>query len=296
LDTTLDESIQASVDGLLAALELRPLGEDLFQASGEPARLSSRVYGGQLLAQAVVAAAATVTGKSPNSLHAAFVDAGAAEVPVELAVERVRDGRSLSTRQVRVRQDGRTLLTAIVSFHSSDAAEPDVGLIAPAVRLPEQVPLLQTCVDRLPSQWRELGTSWIDRPPPIELRMEEPPTFLGGPSRSGPRSHWMRLPRMLGDGSLNMALLAYSSDFFLMDMAFQMRPDAAAPGGLIGVSLDHTIWFHQPVRFDEWHLHTQEAVALKGDRGLARGAIHDLAGRHVATVNQEVLVCQVDPR
>jgi acyl-CoA thioesterase-2 len=104
----------------------------------------------------------------------------------------------------------------------------------------------------------------------------------------------MRLPRDVGDEPLlHTALLAYASDFFLMDMVFRAHPAAAGPGRSNGFSLDHAIWFHRPVRFDQWHLHTQEALAVVGDRGLARGAIHDADGRLAATVLQEVLVLPV---
>ena len=106
-----------------------------------------------------------------------------------------------------------------------------------------------------------------------------------------PRSHWMRLPRAVGrEHGLNAALLAYGSDFFLMDMVFRLRPQELATGLANGFSLDHALWFHRPVRFDAWHLHTQEAVALVGDRGFARGAIHDTDGRCVASVAQEGLL------
>jgi acyl-CoA thioesterase-2 len=101
----------------------------------------------------------------------------------------------------------------------------------------------------------------------------------------------MRVPRGVGaDHALNAALLAYASDFFLMDMLFRLHPQELGPGRANGFSLDHAIWFHRPVRFDAWHLHTQEAVALVGDRGLARGTIHDTDGKCVASVVQEVLL------
>jgi acyl-CoA thioesterase-2 len=123
------------------------------------------------------------------------------------------------------------------------------------------------------------------------MRLSESPSFLSGATASSARSHWMRLPRPVGDDhALNAALLAYASDFFLMDMIFRMHPETLGPDRAHGLSLDHAIWFHRPVRFDTWHLYTQEAVALVGDRGLARGAIHDGDGRGVATVVQEVLL------
>ena len=101
----------------------------------------------------------------------------------------------------------------------------------------------------------------------------------------------MRLPRDVGDAVLlHAALLAYASDFFLMDMIFHAHPDADGPGRSNGWSLDHSIWFHRPASFDQWHVHTQETLAVVGERGLARGVIEDADGRLVASVVQEVVV------
>ncbi len=143
----------------------------------------------------------------------------------------------------------------------------------------------------------DAGRNWVDEPPPLDIRMSEAPSFLGGSGTSPNRSHWMRLPRPVGDiPLLHAALLAYASDFFLMDMIFRAHPAHLGPGRANGFSVDHAIWFHQPTRFDRWHLHTQEAVAIVGDRGLARGTIHDQDRRLVATVMQEVLVRPVSAR
>ncbi len=164
--------------------------------------------------------------------------------------------------------------------------------MAPDVARPEQTPRLQEWVRQLPPELEEGARHWVDHPPPLELRLTEPPSFLGGGSSSSPtRSHWMRLPRPIGgDALIQSALLAYGSDFFLMDMIFRAHPSELGPGRANGLSVDHSIWFHRPVQFDDWHLHTQEALAIVGERGLARGAIHDEDGRLVASVMQEVLV------
>jgi acyl-CoA thioesterase-2 len=281
----LRSAINASLDDVLAALELRSCGEDRFAV--EPARsgTSDRVFGGQLLAQAVVGASATVTGKDIHSLHATFMRAGRPGAPLKVEVARLRDGRSIATREVVVLEAGELLLVAIASF-ARLRAEPDVTLSAPQVASPEETPRLQALVGEAAN-----GRRWIEQPPALDLRLPEPPSFISGISSDDPRSHWMRLPRTVGaDHTLNAALLAYASDFFLMDMLFRMHPQELGPGRANGFSLDHAIWFHRPVRFDTWHLHTQEAVALVGDRGLARGAIHDTDGRCVASVVQEVLL------
>ncbi len=281
----LDAAIAASLDGLIAAIELTPLGDDRFALEPTMSSMRSRVFGGQLLAQAVVGAAATVEDKDVLSLHAAFVQAGTPGAPVEVAVTRVREGRSMATREVVVLEDGATLLVAIVSF-GENRSGPDVAASPGSAPSPAEVPLLQDWAAAAPS-----GQHWIEQPPAVEIRLPESPSFLAGTNAVSPRAHWMRLPRDVGDNhALNAALLAYASDFFLMDMLFRLHPEEFGPGRASGLSLDHAIWFHRPVRFDGWHLHTQEAVALVGDRGLASGRIHDTEGRLVASVAQEVLL------
>jgi acyl-CoA thioesterase-2 len=107
----------------------------------------------------------------------------------------------------------------------------------------------------------------------------------------------MRAPReVVGDNSLHAALLAHASDFFLLDMLLRAYPEEEGAGGFTAFSVDHAIWFHRPSRFDRWHLHTQEALVIIGDRGLARGAVHDESGSLVATVMQEVLVRKLKSR
>ncbi len=280
----LDAAISASLDDLLQALTMDVVSEDRFAVPTEASELFGRIYGGQLLAQAVVGAGATVDGKQVHSLHATFVKAGAPGRPIEVRVTRVRDGRSMAARQVSLLQEDEPLLVALVSFHDN-GIEPEVGPPVPQVAPPEETPLLQ--------QWAhdESGRHWVDHPPPLDIRMSEAPTFLGGNGTSQSRSHWMRLPRPVGgDPLLHAALLAYGSDFFLMDMIFRAHPAGLGPGRANGFTVDHAIWFHRPAQFDRWHLHTQEAVAIVGDRGLARGTIHHQDGRLVATVMQEVLV------
>lgn len=289
-------AIRGSLDGLLRALRPERTGDDRFLVTPTAAQFPGRIFGGQLVAQALTAAGATVADGAACSLHAAFVEAGAPERPVELVVDRVRDGRSFATRHVAVRQDGRTLLDAIVSFRANAADEPP-GAKSPgndpgvAAQDPEELPLIQEWVEKLPADRRARSGSWIEVPPAVEIRMAEAPTFLGGSPAKGTRSHWMRLPYDVGDDpALHTALLAYASDFFLMDIVFRAHPDEAAVGGFGGFSLDHAVWLHRPVRFDRWHVHTQDALSITGDRGLARGVIHDETGRLVATVVQDVLV------
>jgi acyl-CoA thioesterase II len=286
-DGEIADAVLASLDDLLRVLRLDAVAEDRFRIPSAASELFDRIYGGQLLAQAIVAAGATVEGKEVHSLHAAFVNGGRPGRPVEVAVNRIRDGRSLSARDLTVRQDGVPLLAALASFHANTGSPDWHGSPSPVVPAPEETPLLQHWA----AQAAAGGRHWIDRPPPIELRLPESPRFLGGTGSSATRSHWMRVPRPVGDDpTLHAALLAYASDFFLMDMVFRAHPSGLGPSSADGFSVDHAIWFHRPTRFDSWHLHTQEAVNVVGERGLARGSIHDQSGRLVATVMQEVLV------
>jgi acyl-CoA thioesterase-2 len=293
-DASLKIAIESALDGLLLALRLEPLGRDRFQAPAEPGRFD-RVFGGQVVAQALLAASATVTAKSPHSLHAYFVEAGIPGQPVEVSVDRVRDGRSISSRRVAVMQGEREILIAMVSFHTAPEEfelpeSPSPESPSPEWS-PDDLPRLQNWV-RDPSPAKQaFGLSWIEQPPPVELRMSEPPNFMGGPNSQGPRTHWMRLPHAVGrDPLLQAALLAYASDYLLLDMIPRARSERESLKSFVGFSLDHAIWFHRPIRLEGWHRYSQQAEALSEDRGLVRGTIHDIGGRLVASVMQEGLV------
>ena len=195
-----------------------------FEMINEPSRFG-RVFGGQLIAQGLLAAAATVEGKPPHSLHAYFVAGGASDIPLVASVERVRDGRSMAARRVSITQDGQPLLALIASFHASPV-EPQSADPPPAVAAPDELPSLQDWVRRSAPEIRPGAESnWIVNPPPVQVRMGEALRFLGGQAAPGTRSHWMRVPRAVGDDPLlHTALLAYASDFFLLDMAFRGPP------------------------------------------------------------------------
>jgi acyl-CoA thioesterase-2 len=286
-----DPAIEAALDDLLRALELEDLGGDRFRATSEAPRFP-RVFGGQLVAQAVQAATATVDRLAPSSVHACFVRGGGAEQPLDLAVERVRDGRTMATRRVTISQGDRSVLEALVSFHDN-GSEPSAAAPAasPPPPAPEELPTLQDWARQAPDTHRDRARVWFEQPPPLEIRLGEPLTFLGGSHGSGPRSHWLRLPRHPGDDPrLHAVLLTYASDYFLLDLAVRNHPRPGQVRTATSSSLDHAIWLHRPVAFDRWHLCTHESLALVGDRGLVRGTVQDENGTLVATVLQEVLV------
>ena len=287
--TSLEKAVLDALDTLERALQLESLGDNRFRATNEHDRFG-RIFGGQLLAQAMFAASATVGEHVPHSLHAYFLQTGDSRMPVDIIVDAVRDGRSMATRQVSVAQGDRTLLTALASFHTN-AAEPILGQPQLDVPPPEAMPLLQHWVQYVSPEMRRNAQSWIDVPPAVEMRIAEATNFLGGKRATGPRSHWMRLPRTIGDNpALHNAMLAYASDYLLLDMALRSHPGPADYGSTAAVSLDHSIWLHRPVHFDEWHLYTQEAVTVAGHRALVRGIVRDTAGHAVASTAQEVLI------
>ncbi len=281
--------ILSALDRLLISLQPEPLGEDRFRVQSEANRFG-RVFGGQMIAQAVQAAAVTVDDKPPHSLHAYFVKSGDPEHPLEITVERVRDGRSMAARRVTVTQAGEPLLIAMVSFHENPT-EPEFAERASRGSHPEELPRLQDWVDSAPPELIERARTWISRPPPLDIRIAEPTSFIGGSRATGPRSHWMRLPRNVGDDPvLHSVLLVYASDYLLLDMALRSHPQLVTVESSTAFSLDHSLWLHRPVRFDRWHSHTAELVAISGHRGLVRGMIHDIDGHLVASTSQEVLV------
>jgi acyl-CoA thioesterase-2 len=285
----LQEAILHALDGLLHSLQPEPLSEDRFRAHSEANRFG-RVFGGQMIAQAMAAAATTVGDKPPHSLHAYFVQSGDPDHPLDVEVDRVRDGRSMAARRVTVEQGGDTLLIAMVSFHDNPT-EPEFTERAPQGVDPYRLPRLQDWVESAAPELIERARTWISRPPPLDMRIAEPTCFFGGPRATGPRTHWMRLPRDVGDDPvLHSVLLAYASDYLLLDIALRGHPEPVTVEASTAFSLDHSIWLHRPVRFDRWHSHTAELVAVSGHRGLVRGSIHDIDGHLVANTTQEVLI------
>ncbi|MEV0708400.1 acyl-CoA thioesterase [Nocardia aurea] len=294
VDGSLRSAILGALDSLLSALELEPVkpepvGTHTFRARNESERFT-RIFGGQSIAQAVIAASATVPEGGLHSLHAYFVHPGDNHQTLDLTVDAVRDGRSMATRQVSVSQSGRPLLVAMTSFGTMSTT-PASPAPAPTVLAPEELPLLQDWARDAPPEAAPNALGWVHTPPPLEIRIGEAPYFLGGARAHGPRSHWMRLPRSVGeDPVLHTALLAYATDYFLLDMALRSYPLPVPLTSLVAVSLDHAVWLHRPVRFDRWHVHTQDLVTISGERALIRGTIHDEDGHHVASTTQEALI------
>lgn len=270
---------------ILRVLALESTGTDRFEAPSQP-QARGRVFGGQVLGQSLLAAARTVeAARPPHSLHAYFLRPGDSNQPIEFVVERLRDGRSFSARQVHAIQFGRPILTMMVSFQlpasGFDHAEP-----MPRVPAPEELPSYRERYERLelPSE----TAHWMRRQV-IDLRHVEEP-LIGGPvaERGSQQSVWMRVAHPIPDEpALHAAVLAYISDFTLLESVVRAHGSSWAHPGLRVASIDHALWLHRPLHADDWLLYVQSSPSAQGARGLGLGRIYQRDGVLVASVAQE---------
>ena len=251
-------------------MTLEPHGPDTFVATG-PSYPWGGLYGGQIIAQALRAAALTVEPTyRVHSLHAYFIRLGDAAEPIRLEVDRIRNGRSFLTRRVVARQSGGAILNLSSSFQVPEEGCEVQTETMPRVPAPEDLP----------------RNSWS---PLIER------CLLSADIAPGRVGAWMRLAEDIGDDPvLNACALAYLSDDLPTDAVVARHPNRPPRGTterrFWNASLDHTMWFHHPMRANDWHLHDFSCRGLVGTRGLSAGSIFDRSGRHVATVTQEVLI------
>lgn len=283
------DSTQELLEELLDCLDLEAIDLDIFRGRNERER-GPRLFGGQVAAQALVAAGRTVEGQAPHSLHAYFLRPGDPTTPVVYRVDRIRDGRSFSTRHVVAIQRGKAIFNVSVSFHVAESGYAH-QMPMPEAPPPEDLPTwsehVAKVLDRLPPEVR----TWAPRPRPIDMRFVHPPTFLGGAPRSGPSLVWLRVPRPLPDDPfLHQCLLTYASDMSLLDNIVKPHGRSGRLGPLMMASLDHALWFHVPLRVDDWLLYAQDSPAAAGGRGFARGALYTREGVLVASVAQEGLM------
>jgi acyl-CoA thioesterase-2 len=276
---------QAVLDELVTLLDLEQLEVNLFRGVS-PATSPTRVFGGQVAGQALVAAGRTVPeDRGVHSLHAYFIRPGDPSVPIVYEAERVRDGRSFTTRRVLAIQHGEAIFSLSASFQQrQDGLEHSVP--APVgVPAPESLP---TIGERIASGNK---AGWFDHiPRPIDLRFVDEPAW--SPSRvasDDPVRVWMRADGSLPDDKLlHVCMLTYASDLTLLGSVLARHELGSA--GVQMASLDHAMWFHRPFRADEWLLYTCHSPTASGSRGLATGAFTTEEGTLIATTVQEGLV------
>lgn len=249
-----------------------------------------RVFGGQVLAQCIVAAAATLPPERLiHSLHGYFLRAGDAAEPIEFGVERLRDGRSFSARRVHAYQKNAPILSLIASFQDEQPGFEHSETMPTGIPGPDECPELR---ELLAADDSARVTEWLSRRP-FEIRPVEPFGVPGTTTDTElPEQHiWFRASARFGDDPvLNAAALAYASDFNLLEPVLRRHGLTWVSPGLRVASLDHAMWWHTRVRVDEWMLYVQESPAARGGRGLGYGRIFSRDGALLATVAQEGMV------
>jgi acyl-CoA thioesterase-2 len=286
--------VSQPIADLLSLLELERLEVNLFRGESRDIG-SSQVFGGQVLGQALVAASNTVEGRVVHSLHAYFLRRGDFNAPIIYEVDRSRDGHSFSSRRVTAIQHGEQIFNMAASFQ---VAEPGLEhqIPMPSVPAPEELPDMTRpppeLLARLPERLQKFLT--IERP--FEFRSVQPIDFLSPRISSPARQVWFRAVgrKLPDDEGLHRCLLAYVSDFYLLDTATLPHGTSSISGTAVMASIDHAMWFHRPLRVDEWMLYALESPSASGARGFARASVFSHDGRLVASTAQEGLIRVID--
>ncbi len=277
------------LDDLLKVMTLERLELDLFRGESRDIG-SSQVFGGQVLGQALMAATATVENRVVNSLHAYFLRRGDFNAPIVYEVDRARDGNHFSTRRIVAIQHGAQIFNMSASFQTPESGM-EHQLTMPDVPAPEELPTFEEQVrellPHLPANMRRA----LEQKRPFEFRPVHPPSFLK-PQKSPPLKHmWFRaIAKLPDDESLHRCLLAYASDFHLLDTAMMPHALTLTSPQVVIASIDHAMWFHRDVRVDDWLLYATDSPSASGARGFARGSVFSRDGRLVASTSQEGLV------
>ncbi|WP_375384639.1 acyl-CoA thioesterase [uncultured Microbacterium sp.] len=285
------------VESLLEVLDLDDTrartSEDIFTGVSQ-AMPMGRVYGGQVLAQSLVAASRTLPPERiPHSMHGYFLRPGDASQGITFSVDRIHDGRSFSTRRTQAFQQGVPIFSMISSFQDEDPGFDHQFPMPEAIPAPESLPDFEASLEGVHPTTKRIFT---DRP--VELRHVQAPIFLSVDDT--PRPHqavWMRTRRPLPDDpAVHRATLAYLSDMTIQEPILRAHRLTWAKPGLKVASLDHAMWWHRFGRVDEWILYVQESPSARGGRGLANGRIYSRDGALLASVAQEIMVRVADDR
>lgn len=283
--------MSSAVEELISILDLEPLERNLFRGRS-PQSGWQRVFGGQVISQALVAAQRTVEpDRHVHSLHCYFMRPGDPEVPIIYEVDRIRDGKSFTTRRVVAIQHGEAIFSLSASFQIDEpglehAIEMPEGIPAPETLLSEKE-LVSQFIDQLPEALRK----YWQRERPIEFKPVSLTHYMTR-EKLPPKQHmWIRVTGPVPDDrALQAAVLAYLSDMTLLDTSLFAHGRSFFDRDIQMASLDHAMWFHRPHKLDDWFLYTQDSPNTSGARGFTRGAIYARDGTLVASVAQEGLI------
>ena len=280
-----------ALDAVVALLDLEQIELNIFRGRSPEGERRQRVFGGQVAGQALVAAGRTVPeqDRGVHSLHAYFIRPGDPSVPLIYLVDRVRDGRSFTTRRVSAVQHGKTIFTLSASFHRPEPGASHARPM-PHVPPPDELP---TAAERFRKQFGDSVDSAAFANP-IDIRYLGPLSFEAAQDpalRVTESMAWIKADGDLPDDELlHVCLVTYASDMTLLDSVLLANGLSWTDGRTAGASLDHAMWFHRPFRADQWLLYAQESPVSAGARGLARGELYTRDGELVVSVVQEGLI------
>lgn len=277
------------VEDLIDLLDLEAIEVNIFRGVS-PKDRSQRVFGGQVLGQALVAATRTVENRTCHSMHAYFLVAGDPKVPILYEVDRSRDGHSFSSRRVVAIQHGRQIFHMSVSFQIPEPGlehQIDAAAFPAPDDLPNEDDFRREMAEKIPVQYRD----HFLRPRPIELRPVDRQEIFRPEKRPPHQAVWVRATGALPDDvALQQCVLAYASDMTLLDTSLLPHGIGWFSDKIQMASVDHAMWFHRPFRADEWLLYVQDSPSASGARGFNRGMIYSRDGTLVASVAQEGLM------
>ena len=276
------------LEQLLATLSLEKLGNDDFSGPSQWMP-HGRVFGGQVLAQCIVAAQSTMDeGRLIHSLHGYFLRAGDIRLPINFSVDRLRDGRSFSTRRVQAFQNDEPIFSMIASFQDTDPGLEHQDNFPTDIPQPESLPSAKELLGEID---HPVAQYWAKARPFDMRHVNSPIYFEARGEKVAHQAVWIKaLGELPADQGLHTAALAYVSDYTILEPIFRRHGIAWTHSGLKSASLDHAMWFHRPAKVDEWMLYVQESPSAQGGRGLSLGRIFSREGLLLATVAQEGMV------
>ncbi|MBV1881017.1 MAG: acyl-CoA thioesterase II [Pseudomonadales bacterium] len=279
-----------SVQGLIEAFDLEKIEENLYR--GGIFDIGTRnVFGGQVLAQALMSAYRTLLDERHcHSLHAYFLRPGNVNLPIVFDVDRIRDGKSFTTRRVVAIQQGKAIFNMSASFQKAEVGfehQVDMPNVPGPEGLANEQELKGQIIDRIPEEFRGMFT----KPRPIEIRPVDPANPFAAEKRKPVKYTWFKASTPLpNDPALHQVAVAYASDFDLMGTSMLPHGVTYMQPGFQGASLDHAMWFHQPMNINDWLLYAMDSPASSEARGLSRGSIYSRDGVLVASTTQEGLI------